>query len=130
MRNLDPLALWSSLAAVAAITSAIQGSATFTLSTRVDQLEDLQTTPGSAARRVLKKDASRAGRRLGAMTLVSFFLTAGVVVAWGNITFERVPRSWVFIVPWATVCGATALLVAFGVFSLGIRTYRLATQSS
>lgn len=130
MQSLDPLALWAALAAVAAITSAIQASATFTLSARVDQLEDVETTPGSAARRQQKKDASRAGKRLGAMNVVSSLLSAGVVVAWANITFERVPHSWVFIVPWATVCGATVSLIVFGVFSLGIRTYALANQGS
>lgn len=130
MGSLDPLALWAALAAVAAITSAIQASATFTLSARVDQLEDVKTTPGSAGRREQKKAASRTGKRLGAMNLMSFLLSAGVVVSWANITFERVPCSWVFIVPWATVCGATILLAAFGVFSLGIRTYKLASQGS
>lgn len=128
MSSLDPLALWSAMAAVAAITSAIQASATFTLSSRVDDLEDRTTRSGTQERRQLKDDARRAGWRLGTLNAASVALSAGVVAAWGNVTFDRVPQSWIFVVPWITVCGATTLLAVFGVVSLGIRSYKLATK--
>jgi hypothetical protein len=127
----DPTALYAALATVAAITSALQGSAALGCTTRVTQLEGAfdASRPNTNERQRAKADGKGSRTGIVVLNVASAVVSAAVLVAWGDVVFGRMPCDWVFIVPWCAI-GASALALSYiGIVDLWRRLNAVASGS-
>jgi hypothetical protein len=124
--SVDPVALYGALAAVAAITAALQTSATFAAYADVGSLESryASAAPGSQELTDVQADARASLRRAVALNAPAVVVNAFVLASWGDVAFVRLKIDWVFVLPWIGVFGTFASLLV-GVGSLFKRLRRV-----
>jgi hypothetical protein len=122
----DYVAIYAALATVAAITSALQGSAALAVSSRINQLEDDfdDTRDRTNERQKAERHARSDRTGLVALNVVAGLVSLAVLVAWGDVVFCRMNTDWVFIVPWCAIAVGVALLCWIGV----VQSWRRVTQ--
>lgn len=105
----EPLDLYTALATVAAITTALQASAALAPVTQVGHLEERHRTasPGSQELSDVKADARKAKKAALWLTVPASLVNGVVLVAWGAVTF-RAPWDWVLVAPWGAVAAVSS----------------------
>ena len=114
----DSVALYSALASVAAITTALQASAVlFLLSQLAARTKEIDAaSPGTQAETDARKAAktSRTASRLTNFPAAT--VSAAVTAMWGVVVLDRIDWDVVLFVPWLAVALAVGgLIVAAGV---------------
>jgi hypothetical protein len=101
----DPIALYGALAAVGAITAALQTSAVFASYADVNSIEDRfdRARPSTQDRADAVTDARSSLTRATLLNLPAVVVNALVLSAWGDVTLARAQRDWVLVLPWAGV---------------------------
>jgi hypothetical protein len=109
--------LYAALATVAAITAALQASATFTPITQVERLEERHSdaSPGTQAMTDVRADAKKAEKAAMWLTLPAALVNGVVLVAWGAVALDRSTLDWVLVAPWAAVTAVSLFLAAITV---------------
>lgn len=127
----DPTALYAALATVAAITSALQGSAALSASTRVASLETAfdQTRPSTNERQRASAEARQSRPGILVVNACSAIISSAVVAAWGEVTFCRSDNDWVLIVPWIAIAATVLALAYIGLFDSWSRLKAVANGS-
>lgn len=127
----DYVAIYAALATVAAITSALQGSAALAASSRISQLEDEfdDTNPNTNERQRAESHARRERSGLVAVNLVAGLVSAAVLVAWGDVVFCRMATDWVFMVPWFAIAATFVVMSGIGIVMCWWRVSQVASGS-
>jgi hypothetical protein len=107
------VAIYGALATVAAVTAALQTAAVFAVLPDADRLESraARATPGTQEYTDLCNDASSYRIRVGTVTMPLALINLAVIVAWGDVVFDRITSDWVFRTPWVAVALAWVVLL-------------------
>jgi hypothetical protein len=115
----DPIALYGALAAVAAITTALQTTAAFASYADVGAIEGKfdASRPSTQERTNAIDDAKASLGRASVLNVPGVVVNGCVIAAWGDVTLVRAQADWVLILPWVGVL-LTFLFLFFAVISL------------
>jgi hypothetical protein len=109
----DPAALYGALAAVAAITTALQTSAVFASYADVGAIEARfdASRPSTQERVDAKNSAKVSLGRAVLLNVPGVAVNGCVIAAWGDATLVRTKADWVLILPWVGVLLTFVFLV-------------------
>lgn len=122
----DSLQLYTSLASIAAITTAIQASVSLFASTRATTIGTRieAAAPGTHS---LNKARDDAAASFGAVVLLGILAggaNGAVLLPWGVISLRRLEFDWVLLSPYWAIVGVSAVLLIWN----GVSAVRLWRQ--
>jgi len=119
IENVDLIVLYSALAAVAAITTAIHAAVSLAPLSQVYNLRRrLQSSSaGTQEFNNVITDAQRNKRFYGWLGLVFAVINGAVIASWGNIVVTKMQPEWIFFVPWIAVAAVFLVLISTSILA-------------
>jgi hypothetical protein len=131
--SLDPVAVYGALAAVAAITAALQTTALFASYADVAAIETKydSSTASTQPRTAARSSAKSSLKRSTVLNVPGAIVNGCVIAAWGDVTLARATNDWVLTLPWVGVLVTFLFLVGAGLSLRGrLVAVRDATRQS